>query len=87
MFCYCGVKQVPILELSDTDCSLLHWLHILVFFGILLSSAADPDHFDTGPDPTFHFDTAPDPDPIVWSPRLSYVLPVVLVAALYISTV
>jgi hypothetical protein len=25
------------------------------------SSAADPHHFDTDPDPAFHFD--PDPDP------------------------
>jgi hypothetical protein len=25
------------------------------------SSVADPDHFDTDPDPGFHFDTDPDP--------------------------
>ncbi len=24
-------------------------------------SVADPDHFDTDPDPTFYFDTEPDP--------------------------
>jgi hypothetical protein len=26
------------------------------------SSVADPDPFDTDPDPAFHFDTDPDPD-------------------------
>jgi hypothetical protein len=38
-------------------------------------SVADPDHFDTDPDPGFHFDTDPDPgfhfdtdpDPIFFS--------------------
>jgi hypothetical protein len=27
----------------------------------LLSSVADPDHFDTDRDPAFHFETDPDP--------------------------
>jgi hypothetical protein len=26
-----------------------------------LVSVADPDHFDTDPDPAFHFDKDPDP--------------------------
>ncbi len=27
-----------------------------------MSNVADPDPFDTDPDPAFHFDTDPDPD-------------------------
>jgi DNA primase len=30
-----------------------------------ITNAADPDHFDLDPDPTFHFDAALDSDPIV----------------------
>ncbi len=29
----------------------------------MLISVADPDPFDTDPDPAFHFGTDPDPDP------------------------
>ncbi len=30
---------------------------------LLKTSVADPDPFDTDPDPAFHFDTDPDTDP------------------------
>jgi hypothetical protein len=35
----------------------------LLLIGVVGSSTgiADPDHFDTDPDPAFHFDTNPDP--------------------------
>ncbi len=33
----------------------------LLLIGVVGSSIADPDHFDTDPDPAFHFDTNPDP--------------------------
>ncbi len=29
----------------------------------MLTIVADPDHFDTDPDPAFHFETDPDLDP------------------------
>ncbi len=45
-----------------------------------MGSVADPDPFDTDPDPAFHFDTDPDPnpafqsgtDPAVWYGPDSY---------------
>ncbi len=36
---------------------------ILVTDNIFLSIVADPDPFDTDPDPALHFDTDPDPNP------------------------
>ncbi len=45
------------------------WTNLLLRF--LISSVADPDPFDTDPDPAFHFDPDPafqsDTDPTVWS--------------------
>jgi hypothetical protein len=49
------------------QCNILHKPY--KYFTVVYSSVADPDLFDTDPDPPFHFDTDPafqfDPDPTV----------------------
>jgi hypothetical protein len=47
------------MNLGSSQCENFQVAHARV--GAIVISVADPDPFDTDPDPAFHLDTDPDP--------------------------